>query len=483
MRECRSQFSFQARYQLFRVLSERNGCGSTLRNSVRDSPIFLFTSIPHRCRCRARQWKPLVRWIVCRNSSRLLSQTDTRLRSCGRYKRCRNDSELWVSSRGTIRRDRATNLSPSPRSGGDKYDVAVVGGGPAGAAAVLELANNGLRAILLESQPSPTCKIGETLPPEARLVLRSIGVWEMFLRDGQLPSAGICSSWGSSEVAERDFIFNPHGCGWQLDRAKFEGLLLRAAKKRGATVLQGETVRGLRRVEGIWIIELNSRSVLASWVVDASGRRAAIARRMDVIRIILDQLVSISTIAPSGEKIESDNRTFIEARPDGWWYSALLPDGRRMLAFQTDAEFVKGQQWRDPRWFRTKLAETEHLSTLLESEGSRTDGTCYLTSAHSGRLYRCFGEGWVAAGDAAQSYDPLSGQGILSALTSGQQAGRALSSDGPKISQALLTYCAAMESRWKRFLQQRRHFYAMEQRFGHSPFWQTRAVTVRHGSQ
>ena len=100
-----------------------------------------------------------------------------------------------------------------------EYDVAVIGGGPAGAVAAFELASNGLKTILLESEISPAPKIGETLPPEARSVLQSLGLWEAFLDDGHLASVGICSAWNSAALAERDFIFNPYGCGWQLDRA------------------------------------------------------------------------------------------------------------------------------------------------------------------------------------------------------------------------------------------------------------------------
>jgi flavin-dependent dehydrogenase len=357
-----------------------------------------------------------------------------------------------------------------------EYDVAVLGGGPAGAVAAFELANNGLRTILLESQLSPAPKIGETLPPEARRILQSLGIWEAFLYDGHLPSVGICSAWSSATLAERDFIFNPYGCGWQLDRAKFERLLLGAAEEKGVTVVRGESAGAPARLKDMWSIGFGSLSLRASWIVDATGRRSAIGRRMGVPRLVLDRLVSIHLIASSGKNAARDNRTFIEARPDGWWYSALMPDGRRRLAFQTDADFVQDQPWRDPNWFRQKLAETEHISILLKNEGYRDEGPCQLTSAHSGRLRECFGKQWVAAGDAAQSFDPLSGQGILSAMSSGQQVGKAISRACPETRDALISYARSMEDRWKRFLQQRRQIHTLEQRFAHSSFWQRRSI-------
>jgi 2-polyprenyl-6-methoxyphenol hydroxylase-like FAD-dependent oxidoreductase len=78
--------------------------------------------------------------------------------------------------------------------------------------AALELASNGLRAIVLESQPSRRWKIDKTLPPEARTVLQSMGVWKTFLRDGHLPSVGICSAWGSAKLSVRDFILTARAC-------------------------------------------------------------------------------------------------------------------------------------------------------------------------------------------------------------------------------------------------------------------------------
>jgi 2-polyprenyl-6-methoxyphenol hydroxylase-like FAD-dependent oxidoreductase len=101
-------------------------------------------------------------------------------------------------------------------------DVAVIGGGPAGAAAAMTLAKLGLRTTLLESRVAPVWKIGETLAPESRQILLALGVWNQFEKGGHLPSVGNCSVWGSDDILFKDFIFNRHGCAFQLDRARFE---------------------------------------------------------------------------------------------------------------------------------------------------------------------------------------------------------------------------------------------------------------------
>jgi flavin-dependent dehydrogenase len=354
------------------------------------------------------------------------------------------------------------------------FEVAVIGGGPAGAAAALALAQHGRRVCLIEAVPVSPWKIGETLAPEARSLLQSFGVWDEFVGDGHLVSPGICSAWGSDQLVEKDFIFNPHGCGWQLDRARFETMLLNASERAGASIMRGEAVQKSQRDHGAWDIALASQTLRASWMIDATGRRSMMARNVGTPRAMLDQLVSIYLSAAPGSGVDQDARTFIESRPDGWWYTALTPSGQRTVAFQTDAEFIRAQEWRDPAWFEKTMSETRFLSALLSEKSYRLEGHPQLTSAHSGRLEHCVGEGWLAVGDAAQSYDPLSGQGILSALATGQMAAAALSQSWPNPEAAVIAYGKAMEARWTRFLTGRQQFYAFEQRWPDAPFWQER---------
>jgi 2-polyprenyl-6-methoxyphenol hydroxylase-like FAD-dependent oxidoreductase len=354
------------------------------------------------------------------------------------------------------------------------FEVAIIGGGPAGAAAALALAQQGRHACLIEALPVSPWKIGETLAPEARSLLQSFGVWEEFLGDGHLPSPGICSAWGSDHLVEKDFIFNPHGCGWQLDRARFETMLLKAAQREGASVVRGEAVQDCHRASGGWEIVLASQTVRAPWMIDATGRRSMMARKMGMPRAMRDQLVSIYVSATSAPGLDEDARTLIESRPEGWWYTALTPNGRRTVAFQPDAELIRAQEWRDPAWLEKMIGETRCLSALLAGKGYRWEGPPQLTSAHSGRLEQCCGVGWLAVGDAAQSFDPLSGQGVLSALITGQMAADALGQSWPNPDAAVTEYGKSMEARWTHFLSGRQQFYAFEPRWPDAPFWQGR---------
>jgi len=359
------------------------------------------------------------------------------------------------------------NQSPGP----PEFDVVIAGGGPAGSAAAIHLARAGRRVCLLEAGEAPRQKIGETLPPEARQPLCDLQLWERFRARGHLPSHGNRSAWGSDVLDERDFIFHPQGSAWQLDRRQFEVLLVQGAIEAGATVYHGESLSHCERMSGSWRLRTNSRSLEAAWLIDATGRRSLVARLNGVRRIVSDELVAIHAIAPLGRIRDEDSRTFLEARSEGWWYTALVPDGRRVISYQTDADLLHGQEWRTREWFEARLRDTLHLGPFLEAHDRRITSAPRLTSAHSGRLEQFCGDGWLAVGDATLSFDPLSGQGMLKALLSAQRAAQAIAAGG---SEALETYAHWNANIWEQYLTSRHAYYQAEERWPECPFWKRR---------
>ena len=357
----------------------------------------------------------------------------------------------------------------------------MVGGGPAGAAAALVLAREGWDVVLVEAGAGSAFKIGESLPPAAGPLLRDLGV----LLDSSvaLRATGVSSAWGSRSLRSTDFVRDPLGPGWHIDRARFDARLREAARAAGAEVREGVELRDLSRQGSLWTGRLPAApdaaaaapTLRARALVDASGLRPAVARRTGARRVRLDRLVAVYARLAAARG-DVDARTVVEATPDGWWYTALVPGDRRIAAFLTDADLLPAAL-RTPDGFAAALAATEHVA---QRPGPIEAGP-HVAPAHSARLDPPCGPGWLAVGDAALAFDPLSSQGITTALYTGLRGAEALSGwlrDGDpaplagcadRIATIAATYDAA-----------RADYYAMERRWPGAPFWdRRRAAAVR----
>jgi flavin-dependent dehydrogenase len=356
----------------------------------------------------------------------------------------------------------------------------VAGAGPAGAAAALALAGAGRRVLLAEGEADapgspPAFKIGETLPPAVKPLLRDLGVWDGFCADGHLPSYGTRSAWGSSDLAGLDHIFDPNGHGWHLDRARFDRFLRAAARADGVELRDRASVRACSRApDGLWTLRLGGAGpdeVRCRLVIDATGRRAVVARRLGARRERRDRLVALYGVAAARER-DRDSRTLVESAPEGWWYTALIPRRRRVLAFLTDADLVE-RPWRTQQGFAAALSRTAHVGTSWEA-AALEDGPA-TTAAHGTRLHPVAGDGWLAVGDAALAFDPLSSQGMLTALFTGVEGGRAAHAALAGDASGLAAYRDRVATIAAHYDANRRRFYALEQRWPEAPFWSRRA--------
>lgn len=357
------------------------------------------------------------------------------------------------------------NAPAIPQKSGD---VLIVGAGLAGAAAALCLQRRGYRVILLDKESSAIWKIGETLAPEANYLIKQLGL-EVVLQEGaHLKCPGILSSWGNAALSRSDFIFNPNGCAWQVDRALLECACVSAAAEVGATVVRGAPVRKVRRSLNGWKIETPRGTFNTLFLIDATGRSASVMKQTGINQIPLDRLVSIYVRTCDLSSDGSDARTVIEAVPNGWWYTALTPGGQRTISFQTDVGILKNLQWYSSEWYLGALADTKHLRKVIGNKILTIGFTPILTSARSVRLAQFAGPDWMAIGDAAFARDPLSGKGMTHALASGVAAADAFSK------QKISNYVEAMEASWRLYMKLRLNVYTSERRWLELPFWSSR---------
>lgn len=346
------------------------------------------------------------------------------------------------------------------------WDALVVGGGPAGATAALVLARAGLSVLLIDEPASSVRKVGESLPPAARPLLRDLDLLATVDNGAHLPAYGNLSAWGAETLRATDFLRDPHGLGWHLDRRQFDADLRAAACQAGARHVSTR-VRAAERHGAHWRVRLAEGEVMARWLVDASGRGAGIARGQGVAR---HRDVPLTALYRWTEPRmdDTDSHTLVEACEYGWWYSARLPYGGRVVAVHVDPE-AAAPIMRTPGAWCALMATTIHLHARLE--GARYIDEPRATQANGARLARFAGDGWLAAGDAALAFDPISSQGIFNALYTGMTAARAIVATLAGDTAAIPEYVNRLEEIRAIYRQRVQNTYQAEWRWPQSPFW------------
>jgi flavin-dependent dehydrogenase len=353
-----------------------------------------------------------------------------------------------------------------------------VGGGPAGSATALALARRGCAVVVIERSDFKEIRIGETLPPAIKSLLAKLGVWERFLQEKHSLSFGIHSAWGRPGLYANDFIFNPYGNGWHVDRSRFDAMLAQAAENAGVHVLRGAQLISIQETAGNgWRVEVGAEGKQLEWesqfVVDATGRASTLARKLGASRSSCDHLIGVvAFFTPDMLDHASSHATLVEAVEEGWWYSALLPDRRMVVAHMTDADIYAQRSKKSHYFWRKELQETQH--TKLRLHGWTPASVPQVVSANSSRLDRVACKNWLAVGDAAMAFDPLSAQGVYKALETGLHAAEAIRDRLSGDAEAFVKYAAQLEEHFNRYLAVRAYYYTWESRWPDSLFWKRR---------
>jgi len=333
--------------------------------------------------------------------------------------------------------------------------------------AALDLSRRGFHVALIEQSAYENPRVGETLPPGLRKPLMDLGVWERFLSSEPLESYGIRSSWETLAARHRDFLFNPYGCGWHVDRARFDAMLADAAADAGAELFLSAHVKSCTMTAGqcqLDVVHGNHHVTFSGRVlVDATGRKALLASRLGAQADVADRLIGAVTFC---ELSEPAQWALIEAVGEGWWYSAPLPGGRMVFAYMTDSDLWNPGIWHD-------LIELAPLT--FNRAGSRQIPPPSLVVSASSLVRRpVVGANWIATGDAALAFDPLSGQGVLKSIETGTRCAAAIAAYFAGDANAFRSFDNWVQETYHAYLSVRRQFYGAVQYWPNSQFWKRR---------
>ena len=256
-------------------------------------------------------------------------------------------------------------------------------------------------------------------------------------------------------------------------------MLARESAARGVSVYSYSEFTAARLVRRKkWLLSIKTRdeheiSIESAFVVDATGRRAVFAAQQQVRKVLLDRSVGLFVFFDFEKNTAlTDTYTLVEAREDGWWYSAMLPEDKLVVACFTDADIASKRGLKQDRaWFEF-LHETLHVKHRVRNARALTAPVAHSASSH--RLERMTGTAWLAVGDAASTFDPLSSQGILKGMRSGILASYAIGDYFKGSASGLEKYEALIAKEFEDYLSARTDYYRRERRWADSPFWRRR---------
>jgi flavin-dependent dehydrogenase len=331
----------------------------------------------------------------------------------------------------------------------DRSDAIVIGGGPGGSttAILVKKYNPSARVVLFEKDKFPRHHIGESTLPDANAVLHKIGVIDDLNRAGFPIKCGLTYKWRHDRPIFTDLFskgVHPHlqerlyprgipDHSWQVDRGRYDHILLQRAREVGVEVHEETRVLGIVRspgddggVIGVRYMPKDAseeHTILARHTVDASGQGRHLSRWLG----IATQKFALGDTALyryykgfswNARLIGSffDGKIFFTSVPRGWMWLIPLSEDMASVGLVTRKEFLRdvatdeafaGELDHAPE-LAEMLAPAVHVSHAYTSEAPAT----YVIQDWTYQNARFAGPGWYLVGDAAAFVDPVLSSGL-----------------------------------------------------------------------
>ena len=295
----------------------------------------------------------------------------------------------------------------------ETFDVAIVGGGPAGSSCAAFCAMAGLQALILEREKFPREKVcGDCLNPSCWPVLERL---ELADRVRDLPHSKLCSVEFISINGREVTVDLPSGADGEISvkRSLFDDLLLRRASELGANVQERTTVTGLSRND-YWNIKTSSGdSFQARILIGADGRNSTVAHLCNLLPRPARERVALQAHIPLPR--DFGNRIVLQFLREGYSGQASVNETQLNLCLVgTPPTISKLRRWAEHQFQLPADQPWRTITPLTRSP---------VPSAHENLFF---------IGDAARVVEPFTGEGIYYAMRSGELAANAAAKIHPR---------------------------------------------------
>lgn len=327
-----------------------------------------------------------------------------------------------------------------------EFDVAIIGGGPAGSTAgtLLRKYDDKIKVGIFEREQFPRDHVGESQLPAIGPILSEMGVWDKVEAANFPIKLGATFRWGKTKDLW-DFQFMPKDqfqdeprpakyegqrrlIAFQVDRSVYDEILLNHAGELGCEVHQKTGVSKINfdgdRIESLTLSD--GSEVRADYYIDASGH-AGILRRS--LGIEIEQPSSLQNVAfwDYWQNAEWATEigvggTFVQVMSLGYGWIWFIPLGptRTSVGLIVPAEYYKKSGKKPEELYAQALKEDERISFLMRnatSEGlfATTKDWSFVASKHAG-------SNWFLAGESGGFADPILAAGLTITHISAKEA-------------------------------------------------------------
>ncbi|MCF6245386.1 MAG: tryptophan 7-halogenase [Sulfurovum sp.] len=311
------------------------------------------------------------------------------------------------------------------------YDVVIIGGGPAGSIAAIQLRNSGYSVKVIEKLKFPRFVIGESLLPRCNELLEEVGMLNIVEDAGFQLKGGVTFENEENNRKVIHFTENlgqKHNSSFQVRREIFDKLLFDNAEKLGASMSMETEVIAFDENKNI-VTVVNSKGeeekYQAKKVIDASGYGRVLPRLLN-----LETHSSLSSRRAIFCRVQNDSRdtdgtdgyitVYVVGDNDAWIWNIPLSSTETSVGIVCSEEYFQSFDGDETGFWNHVVENNSHAKVRYANATKIND--VGMIGGYSSDVTTMFGANFVLVGNATEFLDPIFSSGVTLALESGVKA-------------------------------------------------------------